>query len=242
MSQPQKVHAFRRGEHATAEPKPLHDGLAAALWPGEWAMAAGDEERRSRVRRRRLRQQAEEMLADACRLTSHVEERPTAAVSKPPNVSLATAADAFGLLVLIQESDQEQAFSTRDYGKVREVVDLASDRTPLLEADGTAFMRPIFGVIKVDGVMDGACGLFPTQPWDSWETYLRGFFLFVREKHRDKEPHAKNLLQWANWFADRSHMPVVWEALNSRTLDERSRLFLRHASPLGGLFIHRPVE
>ncbi len=110
-----------------------------------------------------------------------------------------------------------------------------------MEADGTAFMRPIFGVIAVDGVVEGACGLFPTQQWDSWETYLRGFFLFVGQASRQKN-HAKNLLQWANWFSDRSRMPVVWEAMNLRTLDERQRLFLRHTSPLGGLFIHRPVE
>lgn len=220
------------------ESHPLHDGLAAALWPGEWALVAGVEDRSALGLRRRLRDRARDVLADATRLTGN--GRPASAVTKPVNVIIATRDETSSLMVLIQESDEEAAITTRDYGKVQEVIDLAAGREPLMEADGTAFMRPIFGLIKVDDVVEGACGLFPTQPWDSWETYLRGFFLFVSQTSRHKK-HASNLLQWANWFSDRTQMPLVWEVINSRMFDERQRLFLRHGSSLGGLFIHRPV-
>lgn len=223
------------------EVQPLHDTLAATLWPDEWLPVAGVEDRPAQNKRRLLRERARKMLEDACRLTSTAAPEAATAVEKPQNVTLATEADSFGLLVLIQESDKEQAITARDYGKVREVIDMATDRTPITDADGAPFMRPVFGVIVADGVVEAACGMFPTQPWDSWETYLRGFFLYTGLASRQKN-HAKNLLQWSNWFANRSQMVIMWEVMHCRPLDDRSRLFLRHAAPLGSFFIHRPVE
>lgn len=226
----------------------VHEGIVARLWPEDWAQVANVESSAAKERRRRLRMRAQEWLDVACVTARPDQQRPIASVSKPESVSLATEGDSFGLLVLIQESDKELAITTRDYGKVREVIDMATDRTPVMDADGTPFMRPVFGVIVADGVVEAACGMFPTQPWDSWETYLRGFFLYVGLANRNGRPgseyrhHAKHLLEWSNWFACRSHMAIVWEVLNCRPLDDRSRLFMRHASPLGGFFIHRPVE
>ena len=219
------------------DPEPLHDGIAAALWPGEWALIADVKSGSARVKRLRLRERAREML-DACR--SKRDDRPSVAVPKPANVHMVMPEHALSLLALIQESDRELEITTRDYGKIREVIDLATDRAPLAEADGSPFMRPVFGIIVVDGTVEGACGLFPTQPWDSWETYLRGFFFFVSNAARQKN-HGKNLLQWSNWFSDRARMTLVWEVFNCSLLDDRSRMFMRHGSPLGALFIRRPV-
>lgn len=215
--------------------------LAEELFEEEWRKAAGTG--RDAMRQRgQLRDRATELLDTARRITGSLPEIPDAAPTpKPENVEIATEKDAGALLELIQESDRELAIVTRNYDKVRDVIGLAVDRTPLVDEDGATMFRPVFGVITTESTVEAACGLYPTQPWDSLEFYLRGFFLYVSNAAR-RSTHAKSLLQFSNWFGDRSKMPVVWEVLNSRALDERSRLFSRHAIPFGGFFIHRPVE
>lgn len=213
--------------------------LAEALFEDDWQKASGA---RDPTRTRRgLRDRAWEILETARRMTSVAEVPNVDATPKPENVEVATEKDAAGLLALIQESDRELAVVSRNYDKVRDVIGLAVDRTPIMDEDGSPFMRPVFGVVLDDAAVVAACGLFPTQPWDSLEFYLRGFFLYVGNASR-RTNHGKSLLQFGSWFGDRTEMPVVWEVMNCRVLDERSRMFARHAMPLGGLFLHRPVE
>lgn len=221
----------------------MREIIAAKLFPDEWEEASAFKDREGRnLQRARIRDRAETVIKDAARITNQtVHPLTLEATPKPENVEIATEKDAAGLLKLIQESDRELAIVTRNYDKVRDVIGLAVDRTPLVDADGAQVFRPVFGVITADGAVEAACGLFPTQPWDSQEFYLRGFFLYVSNASR-RSTHAKSLLQFSNWFGDRTAMTVVWEVLNCRALDERSRLFSRHAMPFGGFFIHRPVE
>lgn len=213
--------------------------LAETLFAEEWRKT--DSARDPMRARLMLRNRAEAVLDTACRMTGSVVETVTEATPRPKSVKIATEKDTAGLTELIRESDRELSIVTRNYDKVQDVIGMAVDRTPLYDEDGAPIFRPVFGVITTDGTVEAACGLFPTQPWDSLEFYLRGFFLYVAHASR-RTTHAKTLLQFANWFGDQTAMPVVWELLNCRALDERSRLFSRHAMPFGGLFIHRPVE
>lgn len=216
----------------------MREIIAARLFPKEWA-DAGDKNRIGQQRRKGLRDRAEDVLAGAARIIA-AEEKPGPAATKPINVRVAGMGDVEPLLVLIRESDDEAGLAPRDLGKVREIVGLAVDRQPLLDVDGTPLMRPVFGIVDGPNGVEAACGLYPTEPWDSWNFYLRGFYFHVRLESRHSS-HAKSLQQFANWFGDRTGMAVVWEVLNCRRFDERDRMFSRYATPFGGLFIHRAV-
>lgn len=210
--------------------------LAEVLFEDEWRKA-GDKKTRKILRDRAW------VIMELSRRMNRGQpiEALEVTEAKPETVEIATPKDADGLLDLVQESDRELAIVSRNYEKVRDVIGLAVDRTPLVDADGSTFMRPVFGVVVDDGKVVAACGLFPTQPWDSLEFYLRGFYLYVGSAAR-RSHHGKSLLQFSNWFGDRTAMPVVWEALACGAFDERARMFARHAAPFGGFFIHRPVE
>jgi hypothetical protein len=213
----------------------MYDHVAAKLFPTEWEEAVGTADGTGRQRKKKLlRGRAEQLMRDASRFTNDEPPAFANATPKPVSVRIAGTDDATGLLELVRESDKELAITTRDYGKISEIISLSMD------PDLSSLERPIFGVVGASGSVEAACGLFPTEPWDSFEMYLRGFFLFVSHASR-RSTHAQCLFQFANWFGDRVMMPVVWEVLNTRTLDERSRLFSRHAAPFGGIFIHRPV-
>jgi hypothetical protein len=152
---------------------------------------------------------------------------------------LARPEDADRLFALIVGSEDEWALLPRSYDKVRSVIELAVDRSPLFDLDGTRIMRPAFGVIDGGMGIEGACGLYPTQPWDSNALYLRGFVLYVHKACR-RSTHAKALIQFGNTFGDVAGMPVVWEQLHPERTEAKCRLLGRQAKPIGGLFMHEP--
>lgn len=159
---------------------------------------------------------------------------------KPFHVRVARDDDAEQLYSLIRESEAEWSVAPRNYDKVRGIIHLAVDRTPLVDADGSPVMRPIFGVVDGDLGIEGCCGLYPTQQWDSDAQYLRGFFLYVHAACR-RSTHAKSLLQFGNWFADRAGMSLIWELLHPDRTEAKARLFARQATQIGALFIHEPA-
>ncbi|HEX3587805.1 MAG TPA: hypothetical protein VH024_17530 [Candidatus Angelobacter sp.] len=142
---------------------------------------------------------------------------------------------------LIVASGREWALGSQNHDKVRAVIALGVDTTSLHDPDGGPLMRPIFGVIDGPMGIEGMCGLYPMQQWDSDDLYLRGFFFFVRVECR-RSTHAKSLLQFGNWFSDRSEMPLVWEMLNPQHTVEKAKLFARHANLAGYLFMHQPMK
>jgi hypothetical protein len=159
---------------------------------------------------------------------------------KPLHARIAKPTDAEHLFALVVESENEWALSGRSYDRVRAVIALAVDRSPLVDVDGSPMMRPAFGVIDGPLGIEAGCGIYPTQPWDSDQTYLRGFWLYVHAACR-KTTHAKSLLQFGNWFSDVSGMPLVWELLHPEKVQAKMALFSRSGGTLvGGLFIHEP--
>lgn len=154
---------------------------------------------------------------------------------------LARQEDAERLFALIVSSEDEWTLAPRNYDRIRAVIALAVDRSPLVDLDGMPVMRPAFGVIEGEMGIEGACGLHPTQPWDSDALYLRGFFLFVHPACR-RSTHAKMLIHFGHQFADMAQMELIWELLHPERTEAKARLFARHAPSVGGLYRHEPAQ
>jgi hypothetical protein len=151
---------------------------------------------------------------------------------KPPSVRLARDGDQELLFALICASDAEWSMGPRDDGKVRQVVHLAT-------SSGSP-PRPVFGVVRGASIIEGAVGLYPTEPWNSSEPYLRAFFHFVHPDHR-KSHHAIYLRDFAKWFGDMAGLPVVFELLHPHRTEAKARMYERGATRIGGLFAHGVV-
>lgn len=118
---------------------------------------------------------------------------------------------------------------SRDPDKIRGVIWSAiADTSP---------SRPRFGVVSGPSVIEGAIGLFPTEPWNSSDIYIRAFFHFVHPLYR-KSRHAVDLAQFGKWFADLAGVPLVFELLHPERTEAKERLYGRQATRVGGLFLH----
>jgi hypothetical protein len=148
---------------------------------------------------------------------------------KPADVRLARHGDEELLFALACESDEEWSLGPRDDNKVRDVIGMATMGGPP--------PRPVFGVVVGPSILEGAIGLFPTEPWNSNEPYIRAFFHYVSPLYR-KSTHAVHLAQFAKWFGELSGMPVIFEVLHPERTEAKMRLYGRQATPIGGLFIH----
>lgn len=148
---------------------------------------------------------------------------------KPPTVRLAKPGDEELLFALVCASDEEWSLGARDPDKIRGVIYAATT--------GTDSGRPRFGVVSGPSILEGAIGLYPTQPWNSSDLYLRAFFHFVHPLYR-KSFHAKHLAEFAKWFGDMAGMPVLFELLHPERTEAKARMYERQASRVGGLFMH----
>lgn len=149
---------------------------------------------------------------------------------KPLSVSLARPGDEELLFALICASDEEWSLGTKDADKIRGVIWAATT--------GTEPGRPRFGVIAGPSVIEGAIGLFPTEPWNSTELYLRAFFHFVHPLYR-KTRHAVELRDFAKWFGDQLKMPVLFELPRIDQTEAKARMYERGADWVGGMFMYR---
>ena len=148
---------------------------------------------------------------------------------KPPNVRLARRGDEELLFALVCASDEEWSLGQRDADKVRNVIRLAVESGPQ--------PRPAFGVVEGPQIIEGAVGLFPTEPWNSSDPYVRVFFHHVHPLHR-RSRHAVNLRDFAMWFGDLAGLPVIFELLHPERTEAKARMYGRAATPIGGLFMH----
>lgn len=148
---------------------------------------------------------------------------------KPGSVRLARAEDRELLFALICASDEEWSLGVRDPDKIRDVIVSATD-------DGPA-PKPRFGVIMGPTVIEGAVGMFPTEPWNSSDLYIRVFFHYVAPLYR-KSHHAVHLRDFAKWFGDMAGIPVIFELLHVERLEAKANMYERGAKKVGGLFMH----
>jgi hypothetical protein len=148
---------------------------------------------------------------------------------KPSDVRLARPGDEELLFALICASDEEWSLGPRDDDKVRDVVAQA--------IFGGAPSDPKFGVIRGPSVIEAFIGLFPTEPWNSREMYLRAFSAFVHPLYR-RSTHANHLIDFADWFGDMAGLVVIHDLLHPIQTEAKMRLYGRKTTPIGGLFVH----
>lgn len=148
---------------------------------------------------------------------------------KPTDVRMAKSGDEDLLFALVCTSGDEWSMGSQDTGKVRNVIGLATSTAPP--------PRPVFGVIPGKTMIEGAVGMFPTEPWNSSAPYIRVFFHYVHPDCR-RSRHAVHLAEFAKWFGELTSMPVLFELLHPERTEAKARMYGRQATAIGGLYMH----
>lgn len=96
----------------------------------------------------------------------------------------------------------------------------------------------VFGVVKEDGRVVASTLMRLNKLWYSNEHFLLGLWHYVEPAHR-KSPCAKNLIQFAKWYADKLDMPLVFDVGGTPELSRKRDMFGREMSPAGACFMYR---
>lgn len=150
--------------------------------------------------------------------------------SKPSTVRLARPEDEDLLFSLIIAANDEWSLGAMSNEKIRGVIWSALNDPPP--------QRPVFGVIRGPRVIEGAIGMFPTEPWNSEEIYLRAFFHFVLPAYR-KSRHAVELRDFGKWFSEFAGMPILFELPHLDQTEVKARMYERGTDWVGGMFVYR---
>jgi GNAT superfamily N-acetyltransferase len=107
---------------------------------------------------------------------------------------------------------------------------------------GTRGEGGIVGVIDGPGGIEASVGLQFSQFWYTEAWHLNELWLHVHPDHR-ATTHAKRLVEFAKWCADRlstpeTNIPLLFGVVTRHRLLPKMRLFQRQAPQIGALFLH----
>lgn len=148
----------------------------------------------------------------------------------PKGVRLAQQGDERRLFDLCCIAHGENGFGTLDLNAPRIAIDRAIRRDEL-----------VFAVIDGPDRIEATLGLRMSKPWycsnDSANWYWDDLLFFVHPLHR-RSRHAMKLIKFAEWWSDKTQMPVAIMVLpRDGDIERRDKLFRRHASRAGSTFI-----
>lgn len=155
-----------------------------------------------------------------------------APTTRPQTVRAAVPADAAAIYALLCAAHAENGWFSMNQDKVRALIAQLTPPPPHLAPWG------IIGVID-DGAggLAGAVAAVIDSFWYSDESYVSERFCFVREDCR-RSTHAKDLIQFAKYFADALHLPLELGVLSTTRTEAKMRLYRRQLKQVGGYFAH----
>lgn len=145
---------------------------------------------------------------------------------KPTNVRIAIRSDEDGIYNLMVEAHREQPIFELNEFKIREKLRFCTDRK------GGA-IGVIDGPSEIEAYLIGEL----QRHWYTDEWHFGELSNFVHPEHR-KKPHAKNLIQFAKWFAEQMGMPLIMGILSTQRTAAKIRFYERQITPCGALFVH----
>ena len=95
----------------------------------------------------------------------------------------------------------------------------------------------ISGIIDGEKGIEASIGLFLNQPFYSDAWHLEEVWNFVHPDHR-RTTHAKRLLEFGKWCADRLKVPLFASILTTTRLAPKMRLYQRQLKQVGATFAH----
>lgn len=150
---------------------------------------------------------------------------------RPTSVRFAIASDEDEIMRLMFEAYDEQPIFPLNEDKMREKIRIC---TALKLKD----RRGAIGVI--DALNGGLAGYIVTVYGEYWytdTTHLEELSNFVHPEHR-RSTYAKDLLDFAKWFAEQLHLPLLLGIMSTQRLEAKIRLYKRKVTLCGAVFVH----
>ena len=147
---------------------------------------------------------------------------------RPSTIRLATPADENGIMELMCAAFDEQPIFPLDKDKMREKIRLCTSR----QGGFVALAEGENG--KLEGYLIAILGSY----WYSDAWHLEELSNFVHPDCRKGTHHARDLIQFAKWFAETMNVPLLMGILSTQRLESKIRLYQRQAKMAGAIFVH----
>lgn len=145
---------------------------------------------------------------------------------RPDIVRVAVPADEEEIMRLMHAAFEEQPIFKLNEQKMRDKIKMCVERK-----------GGVIGVIEGLNGLEGYLIAVMGQYWYSDDWHLEELSNFVHPDHR-RSTHAKNLIDFAKWFAEQLHMPLILGILSTQRLEAKTRLYKRQATLCGAVFVH----
>jgi GNAT superfamily N-acetyltransferase len=145
---------------------------------------------------------------------------------KPASVRIASPEDEAEIWGLMQEAYKEQP-----------IMPLVKERVMEKVMMGTRRKGGVIGVIDGKDGLEGYLIAVLSRWWYTDEWHVEELSNFVHPDHR-KSQHAKNLIEFAKWFAEQMNLPLIMGIMSTKRLDAKVRLYKRQVTQCGAVFLH----
>lgn len=145
---------------------------------------------------------------------------------KPPNVRIAIPGDEDAIFKIFTMAHAENGMGDMDERRVKDTLAFATRR-----------QGGVIGVIDGPDGLEGCIFMLLSQWWYSNGWHWEELINFVHPDHR-RSTHAKNLIEFAKWWAEQMKMPLFIGILTTQRLEAKVRLYQRQLTHGGAVFYH----
>lgn len=147
---------------------------------------------------------------------------------KPANIRLAVPEDEDIIMAMMNEAFVEQPIFPLDEDKMRAQIRFCTERKG-------GFVALAVGE---KGELEGYLIACLYQYWYSSDWHLEELSNFVRPDCRKGTHHARDLIAFAKWFAEKMNVPLLMGIFSTQRLEAKIRLYKRQATYAGAVFVH----
>jgi hypothetical protein len=149
----------------------------------------------------------------------------------PPNVRFAKSSDEDEIMRLMRAAFKEQPIFPLNENKMREVIRKCT-------AEDMQNRRGMVAVIDGPDGLEGYLIAVFSQYWYTDAFHLEELSNFVHQDHRRGKHHARNLIEFAKWFAEFCGVPLIMGILSTQRLEPKIRCYQRQMKLCGAVFTH----
>jgi len=151
---------------------------------------------------------------------------------RPANVRFATIADEDEIMRLMREAFKEQPIFPLNERKMLETIRKCT-------VENIKDRRGMIAIVGPPGALEGYLIAVFAQYWYSDAYHLEELSNFVHPDHRLAwKGHARNLIEFAKWFAEFCEVPLLMGILSTQRLEGKIRLYQRQVKMCGAVFVH----
>lgn len=141
-------------------------------------------------------------------------------------VRIAQPGDEDAIFNILLQLYEENALFTLDEMKARETIRFATEKR-----------GGIIGVIDGAGGLEATIGMALESYWYTSQWHLVEYWNHIHKDHRQSS-HAKRMIEFAKWAADRLGVPLIMGILTTDRLAPKVRLYQRQLPQIGAIFSH----